>query len=167
MTAARTLTEPPLPAGPTFCLEPVDQIDGVEEPATRPGADTAARDRHRQMCLARAGPANQDEIALLRDEAASGEIAHQALVDRRAFELEAVDILGQRQFGDRQLVLDRACLLLRDLGLEQIAREALWFVLPLERRGEDLVVGVLHSKQFELAHQIEDFGSLHDHVLLS
>src|SRR5271157_5385224 len=27
--------------------------------------------------------------------------------------------------------------------------------------------GVLHPKQPELAHQVEDFGSLHDHVLLS
>jgi hypothetical protein len=75
--------------------------------------------------------------------------------------------LARGNFGDGQLVLDRARLLLRDLGLEQIAREALWFVLPLERRGEDLVVGVLHPKQFEFAHQIENFGSLHDHVLLS
>src|ERR1700678_3534876 len=99
------------------------------------------------MRLARSGSANQDDVALLRDEAAAGEIAHQALVDRCTCELEAVDILGERQFGDGQLVLDRARLLLRDLGLEQIAREALWFVLPLERRGEDLVVGVLHPKQ--------------------
>ena len=98
---------------------------------------------------------------------AAGEIAHQALVDRRAFELEAVDILGQRQLGDGQLVLDRACLLLGDLGLEQIAGEALRFMLAFERRGEDLVIGVLHPEQFELAHQVEDFGSLHDHVLLS
>jgi hypothetical protein len=27
--------------------------------------------------------------------------------------------------------------------------------------------GVLHPEQPELAHQIEDFGSLHDHALLS
>src|ERR1700722_1370489 len=40
-------------------------------------------------------------------------------------------------------------------------------MLAFECRGEDLVVGVLHPKQFELAHQIQDFGSFHDHVLLS
>src|ERR1019366_596891 len=76
--AAEIIGEPPLPAGPSFGLEPVDQIDGVEEPAARSGADTSARDRHRQMRLARAGPANQNDVALLRDEAAAGEIAHQA-----------------------------------------------------------------------------------------
>ena len=46
---SKIIGEPPLPAGPTFCLQPVDQIDGVEEPAARSGADTGARDRHRQM----------------------------------------------------------------------------------------------------------------------
>jgi hypothetical protein len=75
-----------------------------------------------------------------------GEIAHQALVDRRVLELKAVEIprlrrgkLGQRQLRDGQLVLDRARLLLGDLGLEQVAREALWFMPAFERRGEDLV----------------------------
>ena len=76
-------------------------------------------------------------------------------------ELEAVDVLGQRQLRDGQLVLDRARLLLRDLSLEQIAREALRFMPTFDRRGEDLVIGVLHPEQPELAHQIEDFGSLH------
>ena len=98
---------------------------------------------------------------------AAGEIAHQALVDRRSVEVEAVDVLGERQLGDGQLVFDRACLLLGDLGLEQIADKALRLMLAFERGGEDLVIGVLHAEQLELAHQVEDFGSLHDHVLLS
>src|SRR6516225_7728888 len=132
--AREIIGEARLATRPSFGLEPIDQIDGVEEPATRSGADATARDRHRQMRLAGAGPANQDDVALLRDEAAAGEIAHQAL---------------------------------EDLSLEQIAREALRFVLAFERRGEDLVIGVLHSEEFELAHQIEDFGSLHGRVLLS
>src|SRR5258708_38295396 len=33
--------------------------------------------------------------------------------------------------------------------------------------GEDLVIGVLHAEQPELPRQVENFGSLHDHVLLS
>jgi len=44
----------------------------------------------------------------------------QGLVDRRALE-----VLGERQLGDRELVLDRAGLLLVDLGVEQIADNAL------------------------------------------
>ena len=101
------------------------------------------------------------------EEVAAGEIAHQALVDRRALELEAVDVLGERQLGDGQLVLDRACLLLGNLRLEQVAGEALRLMLAFERRGKDLVIGVFHPEEPELAHQVEDFGSLHDHVLLS
>src|SRR4029077_17893912 len=120
---------------PSFGLEAVDQIDGVEEPAARSGANTASRDRHRQMRFAGTGPADQHDVTLLSDEAATGEIAHQRLVDRRVLELKAVEILGQRQLRDGQLVLDRALLLLGDLGLEQVAREALWFMPAFERRG--------------------------------
>jgi hypothetical protein len=137
--AGEMIGEVSLAAGPTFGLEPVDQIDGVEEAATRSGTDATARDRHRQMRLAGARSADQDDIALLCDEVAAGEIAHQVFIDRCGFELKAVDILGERQFGYGQLVLDRARLLLGDLGLEQVAREALWFMLTFERRGEDFV----------------------------
>jgi hypothetical protein len=103
----------------------------------------------------------------LRDKVPTGEIAHQAFVDRCAFELEAVDVLGQRQLRDGQLILDRASLLLEDLRLQQVAGEALRLMLAFERRSMDLVIGVLHREEPELAHQVEDFGSLHDHVLLS
>ncbi len=119
------------------------------------------------MRLARSGSADQDDVALLGDEAAAGEIAHESLVDRRALEGEVVDVLGQRQLGDGELVLDRARLLLRDLGLQQIADEALRFMLALERRGERLVVGALHPVELEAAHHVEDFGSFHGHALLS
>jgi hypothetical protein len=44
-------------------------------------------------------------------------------VDRRAVELEVVEVLGGRRFGDGELVFDRARLLLVDLGGEQIADE--------------------------------------------
>ena len=68
-----------------------------------------------------AGAADQHEIALVREEFAAGEVAHQGLVDRRAVEAEVVDVLGQRQLGDRDLIADRARLLLGDLGREQVA----------------------------------------------
>ena len=53
--AREIIGEASLAAGPSFGLEPVDEIDGVEETAARSGADAAARDRDRQMRLARAG----------------------------------------------------------------------------------------------------------------
>jgi len=119
------------------------------------------------MRLARAGAANQDSMTLLRDDVALGQIPHQTLVDRRVLEREAFNILGQRQFADRQLLFDRACLLLRDLRPEQFSRKALRLVLAFGGRGEDLVIGILHAIQPQLAHHGEDFRSLLGHVLLS
>jgi hypothetical protein len=49
---------------------------------------------------------------------------HDSLTDWRVLEGEIVDILGQRQLGDSELVFDRARLLLRDLGIQEIADEA-------------------------------------------
>src|SRR5271170_5024352 len=52
-------------------------------------------------------------------------------------------------------------MLLRDLGFQEIADEALRFVLALERRDQRLVVGASHPVELEAAHHVEDFGSLH------
>ena len=91
------------------------------------------------MRLAGSGAADQDEVALLCDEVAAGEIAHKALIDRGPVEGKLADVLGERQLGDGQLVSDRARLLLRDLGLEQIADKPLRLVLALDRGGQGLV----------------------------
>jgi hypothetical protein len=37
---------------------------------------------------------------LLGDESAAGEIVDERLIDRRALELEVVEVLGERQLGD-------------------------------------------------------------------
>jgi hypothetical protein len=65
------------------------------------------------------------------------------------------------------LVFDRARLLLRYLGFQQIADKALGFVLALERGGECFVISAPHPEKFEFTHQVEDFGSFRDHALLS
>lgn len=67
------------------------------------------------MRLSGAGSAGQDAVALL------GEIAHEALVDRRAGELEVVEILRQGQLGDPDLIFDGTRLLCVDFGLQKIA----------------------------------------------
>jgi hypothetical protein len=67
------------------------------------------------MRLAGAGSADQHDVALVRQEVAAGEVANKGLVDRRVGEAEVVDILGQRQLGDGDLVADRPRLLLGDL----------------------------------------------------
>src|SRR5262249_2776879 len=99
-------------------LEPIDEIDDVIEASACAGADAAPGDRDGKMGFAGAGPADQHDVALLGDEAAAGEVVHERLVDRRALEAEVVEVLGEWQLGDGELVLDRARLLLADLGVE-------------------------------------------------
>ena len=53
----------------------------------------------RAMAMARcvfacAGPADEDDVALLGDESAAGQIAHESLVDRRILEGEVFDVFG-------------------------------------------------------------------------
>ena len=68
-------------------------------------------------------------------------------------------ILGKRQFGDGELVLDRAGLLLVDLGVEQIANNALRFVLAFDSGRHDLVEGGLHAVELQLAHEVEQLST--------
>jgi hypothetical protein len=58
------------------------------------------------MRFAGAGSSDKDHVALLGDKITAGEIAHQALIERRAVEEEVVGILGEGQLGDRQLIFD-------------------------------------------------------------
>src|SRR5262245_43940437 len=88
------------------------------------------------------------------------------LVNRHALELEVVEVLGEWQLGDGELVLDRARLLLADLGREQIADDALGFMLAFDGSSHDLIEGSFHAEEFELAHEVEELGSFHQMVLL-
>jgi hypothetical protein len=74
--------EPSLSASPSFGLEAVHQVDGVEEATARAGPDAASRDGDRQMRLAGSGAADQDDVALLGNEGPAGEVTDQSLVDR-------------------------------------------------------------------------------------
>ena len=58
------------------------------------------------------------------------------------------------KLGQRDLVLDRARLLLGDLGLQQITDDVWWFVLALDACGHDLVIGAAHPIELEAAHQV-------------
>src|SRR5246500_1624205 len=75
-------------------------------------------------------------------------------------------VLGKRQLGDGELVFDRARLLLVDLGGEQVADDALRFMLAFDGRGRDLIEGGLHAVELKFAHQVEELGSFHQMVLL-
>jgi hypothetical protein len=139
-----------------------------DRPPNAPGAaaDAGASDGDGGVALAGACAADQHDVALLLDEAAGGEVADQRLVDVGRVEVEVFEVLGERQLGDGHLVLDRARLLLVDLGPEQVAHHLLWLMLALHRRGEDAVVGAAHAVEFELAHGGEDVGPFHQTALL-
>src|SRR5262249_60304694 len=97
------------------------------------------------MGLAGAGSTDQYSITLLGDESAAGEIAHQCFVDRRTVELEVVEVLGEWQLGDGELVFDRARLLLVDLGGEEVAVDARRLMLAFNRSGHGLIERGLHA----------------------
>ncbi len=113
------------------------------------------------MRLAGSGAADQHGVALLGEKAAARHVAHQPLIDRRAGEVEPIEILGQRQLGDGELVPDRARLLLGDLGAEQVADDARRLVAALDAARHHLVVSGAHTKQLEPAHQLENVGAFH------
>jgi hypothetical protein len=110
------------------------------------------------MGFAGAGPADQHGIALLGDEAAAGEVVHERLVDRRALELEVGEVLGERQLGDGELVLDRARLLLVDLGVEQITDDALGFVLAFDGRQPPILMSYATGSYTVCHHRYLDHG---------
>ena len=57
-------------------------------------------------------------------------------------------------------LIERACFSL-NLGVEQVADNALRFVLALDGSRHDLVEGSLHAVEFEFGHEIEQLGALH------
>ena len=147
-------------------LQAVDEVDHVVEAPASTGSDAASGDGYGQVGLAGAGTADQNGVTLLGDEAAAGEIIDQRLVDGCALELEVLKILGKRQFGNGELVLDRAGLLLVNLGVVQVSDNALGFVLALDGSRHDLVEGSLHAVELELTHEVEQLSAFHQMILL-
>ena len=145
-------------------LQPIDEVDHGVEAAPGAAADAGPRNSYCQMRLAGAGSADQHRIALFGEKGAARQIADLRLVDRRAGEVEVVDVLGQRQLGDGQLIFDRARLLFGDLGAEQIANDARRFVPALDAGGHHLVIGRSHPVELEARHQLENFGALHQEL---
>jgi len=122
-----------------------------------PVMDTGAGDADGEVGLACPRPADQDDVALLCEEVSTGEVPDQRFIDLGIFEPELFDLLGQWQFRDCHLVLDRPGvrplsrtrgvrgLTLADLGLQKLTDHPLRVVLSLHGGGEDLVIGRLHA----------------------
>jgi hypothetical protein len=110
--AAQQIGHAPLAIGTGLGIDFVDEVDHVEEAPALSSPDTVARNADGEVRFASPGAADQHEVALLIEELSASEVTHQRLVDRRVFEVELVDLLCQRQFGDRHLAPDRPRLLL-------------------------------------------------------
>jgi len=85
--------------------------------ASRMGSPPAMR----SMPMARwllpgAGAPDQHHVALVLEEGATAQVPHEFGVDRRAFEDELLDLLGQRELGNAHLVAERAGVLLGNLS---------------------------------------------------
>lgn len=143
-------------AAARLCLQSIDQIDDIEEAAACAVADEGAGDRDRQVALAGARAADENDIALIGNKGFGGQIADKAFIDGRVGEVKVVDVLCERQFGDAELVADGARLLLGDLGLQKIANDARRLMLPFDAVAHDLVIGAAHAVELQGAHQFQE-----------
>ena len=107
--AHQVFGQPPGAPGAGLGFQLVDQIHDVEEAAPGPIADDGPCDGNGDVGLARARPADQHDVALLVQELSTREVTHKRLVDRRAVEGELLDLAGDGQLGDGDLVFDRSC----------------------------------------------------------
>ena len=138
------------------------RVHDVEEASPGAVADAMGGDGDGQMRFAGAGSSDQDGVAGRREQAAGVKVAHQRGVDRRHREVEAGEFLGQRQLGRSQAVTDRADLLFRDLGLQQVAENPLDRMLAADGVGHDLVIGGPHSGQMQVRHHRQQLMPFHD-----
>jgi len=75
-----------------FLFELIDEIDEVEEAASRSRPDDGCRDGDRQVGFACTRAAYQNEVAFGFDKVAAGEFADLALIDWRIIEHKAIEI---------------------------------------------------------------------------
>src|SRR3954453_17327126 len=74
--AGEVVGDAALAAGATFGLEAVDEIDDVEEAAAGAITDAGSGDGDGEVGLARAGAADENDVALMSQELTAGEFAH-------------------------------------------------------------------------------------------
>jgi hypothetical protein len=97
MDASEAVGDAALTADLDLGLELVDEVDNVEEAGLAAGSDAAASDGYGDVALARAGAADEDDVALAVEERTTGKVVHELFVDRRALEGNVGELLGQRQ----------------------------------------------------------------------
>lgn len=113
------------------------------------------------MRLARARPADQDDVAPVRQEGATVQGAHQPLVDRRVVEHEGVEVLHRRQLGRRHPVADGGRVPVGCLGADQVGENLHGRALALQSRGDRLVEGAGHPLQAQAGQRRHHLMPLH------
>src|SRR3954466_11623562 len=91
--------EPTRPSGAGLGLQPVYQVDEVEEAGAGTTTHAVGGDRDADVRLAGARPADTNSVALGFQEAAVMKVAYQDLVDRAGGKVDPGQGPGQRQLG--------------------------------------------------------------------
>lgn len=91
---------PPLLSTARFHFQAVDQIDDIEEAAACSVADESTGDRDGQVTLSCPCAVDENDIALIGDEGAGRQLPHHEFIDGCIGEVEVIDVLGERWFGD-------------------------------------------------------------------
>src|ERR1700722_6457296 len=149
------------PSRGLFLFELIDEIDEIEEASARSGTDDGGGDGDRQMGLSRAGPADQDQIALSVDEVAGGEFANLPFVDRRALEDESLEVLQHGESGAADAIVDRTGLTMGQPGADEPPEERIEFIAPRQPLAGDLVETGAHAVKLQAGHGVDDLMSLH------
>ena len=93
-----------------FCVQLVHQVDHIEEPTPAAFPDACPGDADGKMGFAGACASDQDEVALMVEEVAVGQVADQGLVNLGGLEVELLQFLGERHSAMVIWYLtDRAC----------------------------------------------------------
>lgn len=69
-------------AGTRFCIEPIDEIEDVEEATACSAADQGAGKPDGEVGFSCGGPSDQNDIVPLGEEGPGRELAHQLFTDR-------------------------------------------------------------------------------------
>ena len=149
------------PADAGLFLEPGDQVDGVEVAAAGASAHHAGGNGDSQMGLARAGAADQHDVALPRQERSCLQRTHQPLVDRRAAEHERVDVLYNWQLGSAHPVADRGGMAVGGFSTKQIGQDLHGRALTLHAGGDRLIERSGHALEAQPTHGIDHLMPLH------
>ncbi|MGV7219515.1 hypothetical protein [Bradyrhizobium sp. UFLA05-112] len=100
-----------------FHLKAVDEMDDATERTARVIMNAALTDSDGQMDLACSGPADQHDLALLRQECPAGELMEERFVISAPSNSKLARDLGVRSLVYYQPAFDRATLLLAALGI--------------------------------------------------